>query len=117
MRLLGKVLVAGAMAGAGLASFAFVWRTLRARATAEPSELETYPVPDEPVPNLTEPTVQSPTMFKGGGAGAMSADEVALGAGIARPTRPNIDPDAFDPEEVPTEHPELDELREKMPFG
>jgi hypothetical protein len=60
-------------------------------------------------------------MFKGaGGAGAMSVgavEEVELGAGIARPMRGESEPDSFDPEEVPSEHPEINELRTKMPFG
>ena len=53
-------------------------------------------------------------------AGTMSVgplDEVELGAGLARPTRPNVEPEGFDPEEVPSEYAEINELRNKMPFG
>jgi hypothetical protein len=60
------------------------------------------------------------TSVPGTAAGTMSTgavDEVQLAAGIARPMRGNLDPESFDPEEVPSEHPEINELREKMPFG
>jgi hypothetical protein len=49
-------------------------------------------------------------------AGSMfvgAVDEVEL-SGLMRPDQ---DPAAFEPEEVPSEHPEINELREKMPFG
>lgn len=53
-------------------------------------------------------------------AGSMfvgAVSEVELGAGIARPMRPQQSPEVPDPEEVPSEHPEINELREQMPFG
>jgi hypothetical protein len=53
-------------------------------------------------------------------AGSMTVgplDEVELAAGLARPTRGNVDPESFDPEEVPSEYAEINELRNKMPFG
>jgi hypothetical protein len=53
-------------------------------------------------------------------AGAMTVgplDEVELAAGLARPMRGNVDPESFDPEEVPSEYAEINELRSKMPFG
>ena len=53
-------------------------------------------------------------------AGSMSVaplDEVEISAGLARSTRPNVDPESFDPEEVPSEYAEINELRNKMPFG
>ena len=53
-------------------------------------------------------------------AGTMSVgvlDEVELAGGLARPMRANVDPESFDPEEVPSEHSEINELRNKMPFG
>lgn len=52
-------------------------------------------------------------------AGSMTVgplDEVELAAGLARPMRPNVDPESFDPEEVPSEYAEINELRTKMPF-
>jgi hypothetical protein len=60
------------------------------------------------------------TSVPGTAAGAMSmgaVDEVQLAAGIARPMRGNVEPLSFDPEEVPSEHSEINELRDKMPFG
>ena len=49
-------------------------------------------------------------------AGVMSVgaiDEVELSG----PMTAGGNPDGFDPEEVPSEHPEINELRNKMPFG
>lgn len=49
-------------------------------------------------------------------AGAMfvgAVDEVELSGPLAV----GGNPDAFDPEEVPSEHSEINELRRKMPFG
>ena len=45
-------------------------------------------------------------------AGSMfvgAVDEVELGR--------QLGPEGFDPEEVPSEHPEINELRKEMPFG
>jgi hypothetical protein len=50
------------------------------------------------------------------GAGAMfvgAVDEVELSG----PLGVGKNPDAYDPEEIPSEHPEINELRNKMPFG
>lgn len=129
-----KVLGIAGAATAGVAGAALVWRTMRARKTAADSETGDPPETidattiDNAAPDLTEADPKKspasstgPSMFKGSGsAGAMSVgvvDEVELGAGIARPTRGDLEPDAFDPEEVPSEHPEINELRNKMPFG
>ena len=49
-------------------------------------------------------------------AGSMfvgAVDEVELSG----PLGTGRNPDAFDPEEVPSEHSEINELRNKMPFG
>jgi hypothetical protein len=49
-------------------------------------------------------------------AGAMfvgAVDEVELSG----PLGAGKNPDAYDPEEIPSEHPEINELRNKMPFG
>ncbi len=56
----------------------------------------------------------------GEAAGSMTVgplDEVELAAGLARPMRANVDPEGFDPEEVPSEYAEINDLRTKMPFG
>jgi hypothetical protein len=49
-------------------------------------------------------------------AGAMfvgAVDEVELSG----PMNIAENPESFDPQEVPSEHPEINELRNKMPFG
>lgn len=126
MKLVGKLLALGGCGG-GLVGAAYVWRTMRARKTAAASEAADTidgSAIDSAAPDLTDqknaPST-GPSMFKGSGsAGAMSVgavDEVELGAGIARPMRGDVEPEAFDPEEVPSEHPEINELRNKMPFG
>lgn len=53
-------------------------------------------------------------------AGVMNVgavDEVELSAGIARQTRGDMNPESYDPEEVPSEHAEINDLRGKMPLG
>lgn len=114
----GKILGIAGAATAGVAGVALVWRTLRARKTAEASEAD---IAANAAETGAPKNAASPSMFKGSGsAGAMSVgavDEVELGAGIARPMRGDLEPETYDPEEVPSEHPEINELRNKMPFG
>lgn len=52
-------------------------------------------------------------------AGSMfvgAVDEVEISGGLARPRYDTV-PESFDPEEVPSEHSEINDLRNKMPFG
>lgn len=52
-------------------------------------------------------------------AGSMfvgAVDEVEISGGLARP-RYDTPAESYDPEEVPSEHAEINELRNKMPFG
>lgn len=89
MKVLSKVLVIGGAAAAGTAAIVAIRQKLRAGARDTRS---------------------------GKGAGAMfvgAVDEVELSG----PLTAGGNPDAFDPEEVPSEHPEINELRRKMPFG
>lgn len=96
MKAFGKVLIGIAAAGAGTA-LAVAGAQMFARRAQRPASAAGTSV-----------------------AGSMSVgavDEVELGGGIARPMRGDLEPDLYDPEEVPSEHPEINELRNKMPFG
>jgi hypothetical protein len=97
MKALTKLLVLGGATAAAVAGIVAYRR--KARAGAQVSH------------GPAAGTTAAGTMFVG------ALDEVELAGGLARPMRANVDPESFDPEEVPSEHPEINELRDKMPFG
>lgn len=95
MKVVSKVLVIGSMivVGGGILAAKRLIPGLRARKRP-------------PAPRET-----AGSMFVG------AVDEVELSAGLARPMRPGVDLEGFDPEEVPSEHAEINDLRTKMPLG
>lgn len=95
MKLVSKVLVGvGATAVAGLGVLG-ITRLVRARRQASAPE----------------------TVHAAGVMNVGAVDEVEISAGIARQTRGDMNPESFDPEEVPSEHAEINDLRGKMPLG
>jgi hypothetical protein len=89
MKVLTKVLVLGGITAAASAATVAIRRKLRAGA----HEASAGP--------------SAGSMFVG------AVDEVELSG----PFDATKNPDGFDPEEVPSEHSEINELRNKMPFG
>lgn len=89
MKVVLKVLVIGGAVAVGTAAIVAIRRALRAGARGTRSQ------------------ESAGAMFVG------AVDEVELSG----PLTAGRNPDAFDPEEVPSEHPEINELRGKMPFG
>jgi hypothetical protein len=88
MKVLTKVLVIGGAVAAGAVAIVAIRHSLRAGAHGVTS-------------------TSAGAMFVG------AVDEVELSG----PLVAGGNPDLFDPEEVPSEHSEINELRNKMPFG
>lgn len=92
MKVLPKVLLIGGAVAAGGAAIVAIRHALRAGAHGGLG---------------TRSRTSAGAMFVG------AVDEVELSG----PLNAGGNPDAFDPEEVPSEHSEINELRRKMPFG